>query len=166
MSDLSLRLGYSASDTVQSTQALLIQEQLQEAGITVELVSSDATALSTQMQNPDNEYDMYLGGYIMGIDPDTFASLFEVNGGYNYMFYSGYDQINELFAQGRAEQDEEARKQIYADLQAAIQDTAAFYPICSNNKILLISNRIQGVEEAGLVPVYTFEDTYYLSEAE
>ena len=109
---------------------------------------------------------MYLGGYIMGIDPDTFASLFEVNGGYNYMFYSGYDQINELFAQGRAEQDEEARKQIYADLQAAIQDTAAFYPICSNNKILLISNRIQGVEEAGLVPVYTFEDTYYLSEAE
>ena len=166
VSDLSLRLGYSASDTVQSTQALLIQEQLQEAGITVELVSSDATALSTQMQNPDNEYDMYLGGYIMGIDPDTFASLFEVNGGYNYMFYSGYDQINELFAQGRAEQDEEARKQIYADLQAAIQDTAAFYPICSNNKILLISNRIQGVEEAGLVPVYTFEDTYYLSEAE
>ena len=76
------------------------------------------------------------------------------------------DGINELFAQGRAEQDEEARKQIYADLQAAIQDTAAFYPICSNNKILLISNRIQGVEEAGLVPVYTFEDTYYLSEAE
>ena len=71
----------------------------------------------------------------------------------------------DTFAQGRAEQDEEARKQIYADLQAAIQDTAAFYPICSNNKILLISNRIQGVEEAGLVPVYTFEDTYYLSEA-
>ena len=166
VSDLTLRLGYSASDTIQSTQALLIQEQLQEAGITVELVSSDATALSTQMQNPDNDYDMYLGGYIMGIDPDTFASLFESGAGYNYMYYTEYSEINDLFAQGRAEQDMEKRKEIYAQLQAAIQDTGAFYPICSNNKILLISNRIQGVEEAGLVPVYTFEDTYYLSVAE
>lgn len=166
VSDLTLRLGYSASDTIQSTQALLIQEQLQEAGITVELVSSDATALSTQMQNPDNDYDMYLGGYIMGIDPDTFASLFESGAGYNYMYYTEYSEINDLFAQGRAEQDMEKRKEIYAQLQAAIQDTGAFYPICSNNKILLISNRIQGIEEAGLVPVYTFEDTYYLSIAE
>ncbi len=166
VSDLTLRLGYSASDTIQSTQALLIQEQLQEAGITVELVSSDATALSTQMQNPDNDYDMYLGGYIMGIDPDTFASLFESGAGYNYMYYTEYSEINDLFAQGRAEQDMEKRKEIYAQLQAAIQDTGAFYPICSNNKILLISNRIQGIEDAGLVPVYTFEDTYYLSVAE
>lgn len=163
---LKLKLGYASSDTLQSTQALFIQEQLGEVGVTVELAGGDATAVANAMQDPNNEYDMYLGGYIMGIDPDTFASLFEAGAAYNYMYYTGYDKINELFAQGRAETDEAARKEIYAQLQAEIQNTGAFYPIISNNKILVVNNRIQGINEAGLVPVYTFEDTSYLKIAE
>lgn len=166
VSGLKLKLGYISSDNVQSTQALFIQEQLAEVGVTVELAGGDGTAVSNAMKDPNNEYDMYLGGYIMGIDPDTFASLFEADAAYNYMYYKGYDKINELFAQGRAEMDESKRKEIYADLQAEIQNTGAFYPIISNNKILVINKRIQGVEEAGLVPVYTFEDTSYLKLAE
>ena len=118
------------------------------------------------MKDPDNEYDMYLGGYIMGIDPDTFSSLFENDGAYNYMHYSGYDTIDQLFEEGRSKLDESARKETYAKLQAAVQDTGAFYPIISNNKILVVNNRIQGVEDAGLVPVYTFEDTSSLKIAE
>lgn len=166
VSGLKLKLGYISSDNVQSTQALFIQEQLAEVGVTVELAGGDGTAVSNAMKDPNNEYDMYLGGYIMGIDPDTFASLFEADAAYNYMYYKGYDKINELFAQGRAEMDESKRKEIYANLQAEIQNTGAFYPIISNNKILVINKRIQGVEEAGLVPVYTFEDTSYLKLAE
>lgn len=165
VSGLKLKLGYTGTDNTQSIQALLIQEQLGEAGIEVELASSDATALSAQMQDPENDYDMYLGGYIMGIDPDTFASLFESGAGYNYMYYD--DQtVNDLFAQGRTETDTDARKEIYSELQKKIQELAAFYPIVSNNKILVVNNRIQGVEEAGLVPVYTFEDTSYLTVSE
>lgn len=163
---LKLKLGYISTDNVQSTQALFIQEQLAEVGVTVELAGGDGTAISNQMKDPNNDYDMYLGGYIMGIDPETFSSLFETGAAYNYMFYTGYDQINDLFAQGRAEMDESKRKEIYAQLQAEIQDTGAFYPIISNNKILVINKRIQGVEEAGLVPVYCFEDTSYLKIVE
>ena len=81
------------------------------------------------------------------------------------MYYDD-QKINDLFAQGRAETDEAARKEIYSELQKEIQDLAAFYPIVSNDKILVVNNRIQGIEEAGLVPVYTFEDTYYLKMAE
>lgn len=161
-SDLTLKLGYIESDDAQSIQALLIQEQLSQIGITVELDSSDGTALSAQKQQPDNDYDMYLGGYIMGIDPDTFSPLFASNGAYNFMFYDN-SEIDDLFAQGRTELDTEVRQGIYADLQGAIQDQASFYPIVSNNKILLVNNRIQGVEQAGLVPVYTFEDASYLT---
>lgn len=166
VSGLKLKLGYISSDAVQSAQALLIQEQLQEVGVTVELAGGDGTAIANAMKDPDNEYDMYLGGYIMGIDPDTFSSLFENDGAYNYMHYSGYDTIDQLFEEGRSELDESARKETYAKLQAAVQDTGAFYPIISNNKILVANNRIQGVEDAGLVPVYTFEDTSSLKIAE
>ena len=166
VSGLKLKLGYISSDAVQSAQALLIQEQLKEVGVTVELAGGDGTAIANAMKDPDNEYDMYLGGYIMGIDPDTFSSLFENDGAYNYMHYSGYDTIDQLFEEGRSELDESARKETYAKLQAAVQDTGAFYPIISNNKILVVNNRIQGVEDAGLVPVYTFEDTSSLKIAE
>lgn len=162
--NLTLTLGYSESDKAQATQALLIQEQLKKAGITVNLASTDSTALSAAMKDKNNSYDMYLGGYIMGIDPDTFSSLFESNAAYNYMHYQNKD-IDTLFEQGRNELDPEKRKEIYTKLQQAIADEATFYPIVSNNKILVIDKRIQGIEKAKLVPVYTFEDTSYLSIA-
>lgn len=78
--------------------------------MTVELAGGDGTAIANAMKDPDNEYDMYLGGYIMGIDPDTFSSLFENDGAYNYMHYSGYDTIDQLFEEGRSELDEICKK--------------------------------------------------------
>lgn len=155
---LTLNLGYSGSDTVQGVQAVMIQEQLKAVGIDVTLSAVDGTALSLQMKDPDNEYDLYLGGYIMGIDPDTFASLFETGAPWNYMYYEN-QTINDLFSEGRKETDTEKRKEIYTKLQQELQDTACFYPITSNKRILVISDNVKGIEEAKLVPVYTFEDT-------
>ena len=94
----------------------------------------------------------------MGIDPDTFASLFESTAAFNYMHYD-YPEIDELFKQGREETDPAKRKEIYTKLQQTIQNTGCFYPITSNKRILVISKNISGIEEAKLVPVYTFEDT-------
>ena len=165
VTDLTLKVGYSGSDPAQTAQALLVQQQLQAVGITVELDAADGTALYTQMQDENNDYDMYFSGYIMGIDPDTFSSLFETGGAYNYMYYDD-SEVNDLFAEGRAENDEAKRKEIYNKLQAKIQDLATFYPITSNNKILVVNKRIQGIEDAKLVPVYTFEDTSFLKIAE
>ena len=61
------------------------------------------------------------------------------------------------------ELDKTKREAIYDDLQAALADEAAIYPIVDNKKILAVNNRVQGVEEAGLVPIYTFEDPSYLT---
>ncbi|WP_312441162.1 ABC transporter substrate-binding protein [Lacrimispora sp.] len=153
-----LTLAYNASDSLQSTSAIMIQEQLQKAGIKVNLTGVDSTALSQQMKQADNSYDMYFGGYIMGIDPDTFSSLFESGAAYNYMHYD-YPEMNELFAQGRKETDEAKRKEIYSTIQQKLQDTACFYPLYSNKRLLVVSKNVTGIEEAKLVPVYTFEDT-------
>lgn len=153
-----LTLAYSASDSLQSTGAIMMQEQLQKAGFKVNLTGVDSTALSQQMKQADNQFDMYFGGYIMGIDPDTFASLFETGGGYNYMYYD-VPEINELFAQGRKETDEAKRREIYVELQQKLQDTACFYPLYSNKRLFVVSKNVSGIEDAMLVPVYTFEDT-------
>lgn len=163
VTDPELTLAYSASDSLQSTGAIMMQEQLQKAGFKVNLTGVDSTALSQQMKQADNPYDMYFGGYIMGIDPDTFASLFETGAGYNYMYYDE-PEINELFAQGRRETDGAKRKEIYTKLQQKIQDTACFYPLYSNKRLLVVSKNVSGIEDAMLVPVYTFEDTSKLQK--
>jgi len=158
-----LNLAYSGSDSLQSTSALLVQEQLEKAGFKVTLSGIDSKALSQQMKDKNNTYDMYFGGYIMGIDPDTFSSLFETGAAYNYMYYD-QPEINEMFAQGRKETDETKRKEIYTNLQKKIQDTACFYPLYSNKRLLVVSKNVSGIDAAKLVPVYTFEDTSKLQK--
>ena len=152
-----LTLAYSASDTPQQTCAVMMQEQAAAAGITLNLQGVDANALAQSMQDPNNSYDMYFGGYIMGIDPSTFESLFATGGPWNYMFYD-YPEINDLFDQGSVETDEAKRKEIYTQVQQVIQDTAAFYPMYSNKRLLVTTQNVTNIEEAKLVPVYTFED--------
>ena len=163
VSDLKLNLGFNSSDPAQTLQATLIQEQLAKVGITVELAGGDSTALITEMRKEGSTtYKLFLGGYIMGNDPDQYARLFKAGGASNY-FKLNSATINSLFEEGAVELDKTKREAIYDDLQAALADEAAIYPIVDNKKILAVNNRVQGVEDAGLVPIYTFEDPSYLT---
>jgi peptide/nickel transport system substrate-binding protein len=161
-SNLKLKLAYIANNPIQQKQAAVIQHNLKAIGINVELKGMDGTALSQKMQSVHTDFDMYLGGYIMGIDPDTFNSLFVTGGSANYMHYSN-KKVDDLFNQGRVEKDDAKRKAIYEEIQKTIIDDAAFYPLTENKRILAIDSRIKGIEDAALVPVYTFEDMSKLS---
>ncbi len=158
VSDLKINLAFTASDDAQSLQATLIQQQLQKVGITVELAGGDGTAIYTELQKADStKYDLFLGGYIMGNDPDLYSALFKSTGSANYFHYQS-EKTDQLFDQGAQELDDAKRKEIYADLQKQIADDAIFYPIVDNKKILAVRNTIGNVKKAGLVPIYTFED--------
>lgn len=158
VTNLSVNLGYNSSDAAQTLQATLIQEQLSQIGVTVELAGGDSTALFTELRKENSvAYDLFLGGYIMGNDPDQYARLFKSGGGSNY-FKLNSDTVNRLFEEGSVELDKTKRDKIYDDLQAALANEAAIYPIVDNKKILAVNNRIGGVEDAGLIPIYTFED--------
>jgi peptide/nickel transport system substrate-binding protein len=157
VSDLKLKLAYISNNVPQQKQAIIIQENLKKVGVTVELLGMDSTALYASLKKHDSNFDMYLGGYIMGIDPDTFNSLFITGSSSNYMGYSN-PEIDKLFIQGRVETDIAKRKEIYNSIQKLLQDDAVFYPIVENKRILAIDANVNGIEEAGLVPVYTFED--------
>lgn len=160
---LTVNLGYNSTDPAQTLQATLIQEQLSKIGVTVELAGGDSTALFTELRKEGSvAYDLFLGGYIMGNDPDQYARLFKSGGGSNY-FKLASAEIDGLFEQGAVELDKDKRATIYDDLQASLADQAAIYPIVDNKKILAVNNRIEGVEEAGLIPIYTFEDPSHLT---
>lgn len=164
--DLTINLAFSASDPAQSLGATLIQQQLEQAGITVELEGGDPTAIWTELQKEDStKYDLFLGGYIMGNDPDLYSALFASTGSANYFQYES-DATDQLFVDGATELDESKREEIYDDLQNQIADDAVIYPIVDNKKVLAVNNHIQNVEDAGLVPIYTLEDMSKLTIAE
>ena len=157
VSGVTLKLGYQSNNVPQQKQAAIIQQNLKAVGINVELAGGESTAISQQMKNEDTDYDMFLGGYIMGIDPDTFNSLFISDSKSNYSHFKD-EELDDLFNIGRVESDEAKRKEIYNNIQNKIQDNAYFYPLLENKRIVVMSSNLGGIEEAELVPVYTFED--------
>lgn len=150
---------YSSSDSLEETAALMMQEQAAEAGIAIFLQSMDPAAEWQQIMDPDNTLELYYTGYVRGIDPDTYWNLFTSYSASpkNFMYYE-YPDIDELFRQGREQIDENERRATYNEAQAAVQQTACFYPLYSNKRLLVTSKRVKDVDEAKLVAIYTFED--------
>ncbi|MDT2835002.1 ABC transporter substrate-binding protein [Vagococcus carniphilus] len=160
---LKLNIAFSSDDPVQTVQATLMQQQLQKAGITLELAGGDGTAIFAEMQKPETtKYDLFMGGYIMGNDPDLYSSLFKSTGSSNYFHYQS-EATDKLFNDGAVELDEAKRKDIYADLQKQIAEDAVFYPIVDSKKVLAANKHVENVDKAGLIPIYTFEDLSKLS---
>lgn len=163
VSQLTLKLGYTASDKPQTLQATLIQQQLQKIGVTVELVGADNTALFTELRKAGStQYHLFLGGYIWGNDPDLYSVMFLPGQRGNYFQYNSPEVI-QLFKDGQVELNAEKRKDIYNTVQKTIMDDAIIYPIVDNRRVLAVNNRISNVEASGLVPIYTFEDMSKLS---
>ena len=134
VSNLQLNLAFTSTDPAQTIQATLIQQQLQQAGINVSLEGGDGTAIFTELKKAGStKYNLFLGGYIMGNDPDLYGMLFKTDGSSNY-FQTQNNTTDDLFAKAAVELDETKRKELYDQLQQAIADDARIYPIVDNKK--------------------------------
>lgn len=160
-----VKIGYFANNTVYETQATLAQSFLTQAGFDCEIQAYDPTVMSNALMDKTADFDLFFSGYIMGIDPSNYATLFTSDGAYNYSGINDAD-IDNAFIAGSEELDLAKREEIYAQLQRDFMDKAFFLPIAENKRILAINKRIGGVEDAGLVPIYTFQDMSKLYEVE
>ena len=111
----------------------------------------------------DSAYDLFIGGYIMGIEPDAYSLLFRTGASANYFGYSN-PATDALFDQGVLTNVESERKDIYAKLQRQIADVAVFFPLADNLKLIAVNKRIGGVDQAQTAPIYTFQNWNKLTE--
>lgn len=152
-----LKLCYVGEDAVQTNMALVIQAELKEIGISLELCGLNQAAYMEAAYDIDNtDYDMFLGGYVMGIDPDMYSSLF-MTSKRNMMFYNS-EEIDQLFIDGNSTLDEEERASIYTEVQKKVSEEAIFYPFGTNLRTLVSNARVGGMEEAKFAAIYTFGD--------
>ena len=158
VTNLQINIAFTSTDPAQTAQATLAQAQLAQAGITLTLEGGDGAAISAELRDPEStRFNLFTGGYIMGQDPDGYRSLFMSHSPFNFWNHHS-ETIDALFEAGAVELDEAARFAIYEELQQVISDDAIIVPIVDNLRIIAINNRIGGIEEAGLVPIYTFDD--------
>ena len=140
----------------------MVQEQLGKLGIETELKPMDSAALSAANHDPEStDYELFIGGYIMGLDPSAYAPFYTSGGSKNYFKFST-PEADRLFQAGEVEVDPDRRKEIYNQAQSEVMSNAIFYPYVDNKKIMAVNKRIGGVEEANLVPIYQFGDASQL----
>lgn len=156
--DLKLRLAYVNTNKTQESMSLYIQQQLKALGINVELMPLDANAMSQRSLDMNNTaWDLNLGGYIMGAEPDGYKSLFMSNEAYNYAHYKD-PQFDALWDKGAIETDAAKRGAIYQQIQQTVATEMTYYPIAYSNATLALDKRFGGTQAAEPKPVYMFQD--------
>ena len=150
-----LKICYIGGNAEQTAMATVMQAQLAAVGINLELCGVDQAAYMAAAYDCENaDYDMYLGGYIMTIDPAGYSGMFTTGNMINY----ASAEIDQLFEDGKATTDPAERQAIYTKIQQLVAEEALFYPLGTNLRLLVVSPELQGLDEAGLVSIVTFDD--------
>lgn len=155
-----LRIAFQANNPTTETQALIMQQNLRNIGIDLELQATEWNSLVTKMEDANNQdYDLFISGYIMGTDPLNYATMFVSDSAYNYSHMSD-QELDDLFAAGATEIDTAKREEIYVSAQQRLAGLAVQYPLVTNMRLLGVTADVDpaSVEAARLVPIYTFED--------
>ncbi|MDU4843103.1 MAG: ABC transporter substrate-binding protein [Leclercia adecarboxylata] len=156
--NLKLRLAYVNTNKTQESQALYIQQALKGIGVNVELMPLDSNAMSQRSLDMNNTaWELNLGGYIMGAEPDGYKSLFMSNEAYNYAHYKN-PQFDTLWDKGAVETDAGKRAEIYKQIQQTVANDMTYYPISYTNATIAVDKRFGGTKEAEPKPVYLFQD--------
>ncbi|WP_082233142.1 ABC transporter substrate-binding protein [Halobacillus massiliensis] len=137
--------------------AQVIKQQLSEAGITVDVQSSEDSVFFEALGSGD--FEMTVVGWVGFVDPDEFLyNIFHTDGMYNQQGYSN-PEVDELLEQGRAELDQEKRKEIYDEAQALISEDAPMAFLYVNPQITAMRDHVKGFDVNPTVTTKSLEDT-------
>lgn len=131
------------------TMVPIVQAQFGEVGINVELLQVEAPELIRRLVQ-ESDYDLYIGGGgVYGADPSISATYYlSANlapaGGNNTRYINS--EIDELYAQGRAVADLEARKAVYTQIATILNEDLPSIFLWSPLSNYAFNNRLQGYE--------------------
>jgi peptide/nickel transport system substrate-binding protein len=108
--------------------AQILQDQLQQVGVSIE--SRQMTFSNALGEVAEGNYDL-VPFLFSNSDPDILRTTFHssnVDGGFNWSKFLDA-QLDAWLEEGKAEMDEEARREIYANIQQTIMEQALILPI-------------------------------------
>ncbi len=123
------------------TALIAMQEDWAEVGIDVEIQAVDGATWMDALGR--GEAPMSYSGIARPPDPDyALTNYWDVNGPLNFIQYD----IQDLLDAGRSEQNVEARRAIYEDIQRRIAEDVPAIPIFYPSSILAMQSYVKGME--------------------
>lgn len=135
-----IELMVPSGNKVREQSANLIEQDLEAVGFVVEQVTYDFPTTLEKARLAD--YDLYLGGIAVPVDPDL-SSYFGSTGGSNYAQVND-EEIDALLAAGNAETDSAKRKEVYDQFQVMMQEKAPIVPLYSQHDIVIKHDNLTG----------------------
>jgi len=149
ISGVRFHLTMKTSNTEESTRLLaaVLQQQLREVGIALDIRSYEFATFFSDVTH--GEFQLYSLRWIGGNqDPDIFEYVFDSSKfpphGANRSFYAN-PRVDALIAQGRTEVNQDARRQIYAELQRILADDLPYIDLWCQDNILVHSTRVKNL---------------------
>lgn len=142
---VSFELLVDQGNPVREQLALVVQQFLQDFGFEVNVTVVEWSVYIKRGSGNPGDYDTRTGWRFTSPDPDK-TSEYGTDGAVNHYGYSN-PEVDELFQQGRIEIDQEARVDIYHQIQQIIYDDAAIIWMYYPRSIFAYNSRIQNVPE-------------------
>ncbi|MGL4989912.1 MAG: ABC transporter substrate-binding protein, partial [Sarcina sp.] len=156
--NVTLRLSYAAGFKWAQDQALVIQQELAQIGITVKLEPIELNSFFQEIFTPGStKYDLAINGYNMGQTPDGYSTIITTNGANNASNFSNA-QIDQLCKEAQSATSETQRAQLYKEIQQQVAQQLPFYTINYPENIVGVSKNLGGVKEAQVVPISMFSN--------
>ncbi|HML23273.1 MAG TPA: ABC transporter substrate-binding protein [Aggregatilinea sp.] len=125
-----LRLAYSGTWSLMQSIAPIVYDNWRALGVDVELAPLDDAQVYEEIYDnvsTEKPYDAMLGGWgLFGPEPDHYRSFYA-----DATSYLAYDnpEITAMFAEGRTVTDEQARYDLYAEIDSKLWEELPMIPI-------------------------------------
>jgi peptide/nickel transport system substrate-binding protein len=145
----------------QDTYQVIIQQQLSDVGVKLELRAYDQTEIERKRMIREGDrvygdYDLYsYGGGVYRVDPSVAANYYlsEIAGNPNIQYYAN-PTLDQLFADGIATSDLEARKTIYTEVARILNEDLPTLFLWSPNSLYASSARLQSFKPPAYINGY------------
>lgn len=148
----SLKIVYNIDRAYMKETALVVQQQLKNAGIDVQVEGVESSLFFEKIFGEAADYDMYLNGYDTAVDPDTY-----VKGMYDGSFpknVSVPDKMLELLKTESTMTDEDERAAAFKEIQKLAYENKVVYPIAYPNFIFVSLKALDGADTYAHKPFY------------
>jgi peptide/nickel transport system substrate-binding protein len=118
--------------------AMLASDQLRECGIEINVVEADFATVLLPLLSYPNDFETYLGGWAVSIDPDDFSIFHSQHcttadnpDDFNFICWQN-PEADRLLTEGRRTLDKEARRAIYHEFQLLVNRELPYYFLWSD----------------------------------
>ena len=165
MADAGLADGFSTTITswsqysFLSNAAVVLQEQLRQIGIEAELNLVENATMIEQVYST-KDFDIAVTGDSAYVDPNTLIlPAFKTDESGNFVTYSNPD-VDKLIEDGIAATDQEARAEIYRQIQQILLDDRPWIPFFVANQYEAMRNNVKGYTHIPTGSNIAFRETW------